>query len=92
MIFYQSYNIECKIKNSTVSNDVINFKNNISPEEIINYYYPLGYHMFKLEGRTLSSIEIILNYARYFIKPEHQFNFIQEAVRGLFDADKYTYI
>jgi hypothetical protein len=47
--------------------------------------------MFKLEGRTLDTLEIILNYARYFIKPEHQFAFIHSATSDLLNPVVYLH-
>lgn len=90
--FYHPYQIHCQITGSTVSAEMLASKNNISPEEIINYYHPLGYHMFKLEGRTLNGIEVLLNYARYFIKPEHQLDFINMAVTEVLNPIAYTYL
>lgn len=71
------YTIRCNIKNDTLHPDTCNYPNNISPEEIDNYYVPQGFEMFKLEGRTLSDTECLLNIARYMIKPEYQLTFIR---------------
>jgi hypothetical protein len=64
---------KCGITDNTLSNTAQHYTNNISPEEILTTYAPKGFSMFKLEGRTLDSQEVLLNYVRYMIKPEHQF-------------------
>lgn len=66
------FNVECNICGNTVDKDVIEYKNNISPEEIKNVYIPKGFSHFKLEGRTLSDLELTLNLCRYCVKPEYQ--------------------
>lgn len=66
------YTINCQIKGNTLCQEVINYNNNISPQEIQNTYIPKGFSHFKLEGRTLSDPEIVLNLVRYCIKPEYQ--------------------
>lgn len=43
---------------------------NISPEDIENYYEPLGFNSFKITGREDYDIQIIESYIRYLIKPE----------------------
>lgn len=72
---YRNYNIDCRINGSTVSYNCLSSKNNLSIEEITKYAKQ-GFSMFKLEGRSLSHLEIILNYANYFIKPEYKLDFI----------------
>ena len=62
---------ECGIRDTTVSNTVRTFRNNITPDELYNKYAPMGFSHFKIEGRTLPSIEIAQNYAYYMAKPEH---------------------
>lgn len=62
---------ECNIKSNTCGIEAMAYKNNISPEEIESYYEPMGFSNFKLEGRTLGDIELIVNYVRYMIKPEY---------------------
>ena len=67
----QYYSIECPMNGNTVSENCCNYRNNISPNEIIKFETK-GFKNFKLEGRSLSDSEIIANYIRYLIKPEHQ--------------------
>lgn len=63
---------ECAIDGSTCGQAALHYKNNITPQEIEEYYEPLGFSNFKLEGRTLPDHELLLNYVRYLIKPEYQ--------------------
>ena len=74
--FYKPYRIDCGIKNSIVAKETREYCNNISPQEIYNNFAPSGFSMFKLEGRTLPTMEVLLCYADYFIKPEYQAQFI----------------
>ena len=76
-IFYLNYGKpytmeNCAIQENTLHPIMCNSKNNISPEEIYNKYVPMGFNLFKLEGRTLSNYENAANYVRYMIKPEYQ--------------------
>ena len=48
----------------------------ITPEQIFNEYVPRGFQYFKLEGRSLSDLENVLNYAYYMIKPQHKDDFL----------------
>lgn len=66
----------CQITTNTISPTAIEYPTNISPEELYNKYVPLGFSHFKLEGRTLSPVEVAANYARYFVKPEYQLYFM----------------
>ena len=71
------YNIQnCSIKYNTVEFEQINSSNYITLEQIQNYYYPNGFKYFKLEGRTLSPLEVLCNYANYFIKSEYRQSFL----------------
>ena len=54
----------------------------ISPEEIDNYYYPNGFTNFKLEGRTFSELDALLNLVRYMVKPEYQFYIISQLMQN----------
>lgn len=60
----------CGIKACTVG--VTNYINNFSTDEIIEYSNN-GFNHFKLEGRTLPPIEVILNFVKYMVKPEFHF-------------------
>lgn len=44
----------------------------ISPEDIWGKYVPMGFHEFKLEGRTANIFSLVETYCHYMIKPEHQ--------------------
>ena len=67
----KAFEVNCGIKYNTLNVETCNYKNNISPEEIIETYEPLGFSHFKLEGRTWPDSELACNYVRYLIKPEY---------------------
>lgn len=69
---------ECQINYNTVHPAAASSRNNLTPEEIYNFYVPNGYNLFKLEGRTLSTVENVLNYVKYMVKPEYQFYVITQ--------------
>lgn len=71
------YGINCNIVKSNLHPSTFSFKNNLSPEEIYGHYsQELNISCFKLEGRTFNDLELALNYARYLVKSEYQFEFI----------------
>lgn len=63
-------------KYNNVDSITRNFPTFITPELIFNEYEPRGFEYYKLEGRTLSDIENVINYAYYMIKPQYKDNFI----------------
>lgn len=63
---------QCGVSNVTISKEVRDYHNNITPDELYNKYAPMGFKYFKLEGRTLPHLEMALNYAYYMVKPEYQ--------------------
>lgn len=71
------YQLDCPVCHSINSNYTITNKNTITWKNIVQYYYPFGIDQFKIEGRTLNLIDNICSYSRYLIKPEHQFEFIE---------------
>ena len=77
----------CGIRNTTVSNIVRTFHNNIPPEELYEKYAPMGFSHYKIEGRTLSSLELAGNYAYYMAKPEHHDELILALCEHLNDFD-----
>lgn len=66
---YQMEN--CQIKGNTVAPVTRCSHNNITPDELYDYYVPNGFSLFKLEGRTLGEMEVAINYAHYLGKPEY---------------------
>ena len=44
----------------------------ISPDDIWNKYVPMGFHHFKIEGRTANIFSLVETYCHYLIKPEYQ--------------------
>ena len=84
--FGENYHMsECGITDSTVSNIVRNYNNNITPDELYNKYAPMGFSHFKLEGRTLPTIEVALNYAYYMAKPEYHDEVVHQLTVSLHD-------
>lgn len=57
---------------------VISQSHNINITQINNNYLPLFFNNFKLAGRQLSDLELILIYSSYFIKSEYKNIFILE--------------
>lgn len=49
-----------------------NYVTHVSPEAIWETYAPMGFHNFKLEGRTANIFLLIDTYAYYFAKPEYR--------------------
>lgn len=66
----------CGIADGTVAVRTRNYSNNISPQEIFDKYVPMGFTYFKIEGRSLPPLEVILNYSYYMVKPEYHDTFI----------------
>ena len=50
--------------------DIVKLKNHISPDEIWGKYIPMGFEQFKLEGRTLETLNLLEHYMYCMIKPE----------------------
>lgn len=44
----------------------------VSPEAIWEKYVPMGFHDFKIEGRTANLFSLVETYCHYLIRPEHQ--------------------
>lgn len=44
----------------------------ISPEAIWEKYVPMGFHNFKIEGRTANLFSLIETYCHYLIRPQYQ--------------------
>ena len=67
---------ECNIRYSGIHPKVLSQPNHITVNEIYNYYEPLGFSYFKIEGRTWSDMDLILTYANFMVKPDQQLYFI----------------
>lgn len=48
------------------------YKTYISPEVLFDKYVPMGFHHFKIEGRTASIFSMVETYVHYLVKPEWQ--------------------
>lgn len=44
----------------------------IKPDDIWEKYVPMGFHHFKIEGRTANLFSLVETYCFYLIRPEHQ--------------------
>ena len=62
----------CGIKENINSPTVLNYKNNLNIQKLQDIYEPLGFSHFKLEGRTLSAVDVACNYVLYMVKPKYQ--------------------
>lgn len=82
--FCKNYHITCGIKEGTLDFDSIQKRNNITPDEIYNQYVKKGFSNFKIEGRTLSNLELLLNIAKYMVKPNYQLQFILSIYQKLY--------
>lgn len=74
----KNFQINCGIEGGINSRSVVNYKNNLTYEDIKNIYAPMGFKYFKLEGRTLSPLDVLTNYVQYMVKPEYQFEVLAE--------------
>lgn len=85
---------KCSISNKEITDPDIMFTGNNLTFEEMEEYDKLGYHYFKLEGRTLSSAEILAMYLYYLIKPEYQYVVITKAanIEGIFINDRNSTI
>lgn len=82
----------CIIQHNTLHPANNNSKNNLTPQEIFDTYYPMGFYNFKLEGRTLSDLEVLLNYVKYMVKPEYQLfvtNVVMEEMQRFNSLQKF---
>lgn len=79
---------KCGITEGITHPDILGKRNNLSNEDI-DEYYKMGYKYFKLEGRTLGSGQLIGCYLYYLIKPECYFEVISLAatIDGIFVND-----
>lgn len=48
------------------------YSTHVSPEAIWEKYVPMGFHNFKIEGRTANIFSLVETYCYYLIKPEYQ--------------------
>lgn len=60
-----------------------NWNTQIDENEIFDYYLKNGFHFFKLEGRTWTDYTLLLTIAKYIIKSEYQFAFIEGILEQL---------
>lgn len=58
-------------------------KNFISPQDINEYYIPMGFNKFKLEGRTANPLDLIEILLYYLIKDEYALEIRQKMQRAV---------
>lgn len=66
------------------------YHNNFSTEEVYEYSNN-GFINFKLEGRTLPDLDVILNYVKYMIKPDYIYAVILLLINTFKDFDLNTF-
>ena len=82
----------CGITAPTFAKETREYRNNITREELYNYYVKNNFSYFKIEGRTLPTLEVILNYVYYMVKPEYSDQVISLLTDYTFDfKDKMYY-
>lgn len=64
---------KCGITNNITHPSILGKGNNLSNEDIDRYAEKYKFAHFKLEGRTLRSVDVLTNYLYYLIKPEYYF-------------------
>lgn len=76
---------QCGIKDGLNYKSVLGQGNNFSLQDLDDYS-KMGFKYFKIEGRTLPSFEILLQYCYYFIKPEYYWEVLSLAssIEGIF--------
>ncbi len=52
--------------------DVKKHSTHVSPEAIFEKYIPMGFNQFKIEGRTISTFNLVEYYLYYMVKPEYR--------------------
>lgn len=87
-ICHQNYNntfpmTYCPIENNTLFSTPQYKHNRINITEIQEKYLPLGFNHFKLEGRTLTTLEVACNYVSYMIKPELQLFVLEQLIEDV---------
>ena len=65
---------ECKYACGAQQNihTIKDYNTYVSPEDIWEKYVPMGFHNFKIEGRTDDFFVVLEAYCHYMIKPEYQ--------------------
>lgn len=69
----RNYNVPyCGINNNILSPQAKNYSNNMSYQDILTYYEPMGFSHFKLEGRTMPANTQACIYVDYMVKDEYK--------------------
>ena len=89
-LYSLTYGKEYKLKNCIIKEGIFYpepWPTRIYPNEIENYVNN-DFHYFKLEGRTMSHLTILMIFAQYLIKDEYQFTFISEIYNQYLEEKK----
>ena len=62
----------CEYGDHNSIHTIRNYVTYVSPEAIWETYVPMGYHNFKIEGRTANLFQLVDTYCHYMIKPEYE--------------------
>lgn len=62
----------CEYSGNNCIHTIQGYQTYVSPEDIWNKYVPMGFHNFKIEGRTDNLFAVVESYVHYLIKPEYQ--------------------
>ena len=62
----------CEYSGNNCIHTIQNYSTYVSPEDIWEKYVPMGFHNFKIEGRTDNLFAVVEAYCHYLIRPEYQ--------------------
>lgn len=81
-------NWQCGITENITHHNILGKGNNFTLEDV-NNYNQMGYNYFKIEGRTLQSVDIFGMYLYYMVKPEYYWEILSMAagIEGIFFND-----
>lgn len=84
-LFYLSYGRPyrtrvCGIQESNLFPSEIHLKNNLTPQDCIDYNKN-GFCNFKMEGRTFDKSGLIANFVKYMVKPEYQLHVLHSVLK-----------
>lgn len=78
----------CEFMNNGLYN-IKSYPTFVSIDSIFEKYLPMGFNSFKIEGRTISDIDLLEYYVYYMVKPEYQGQIRLDMLRVLTKPHKY---
>ncbi len=69
--------------------DIAGFSTYVSPQDIFEKYLPMGFNQFKIEGRTVSDVNLLETYIHYMVKSEYKEKVRLKMLNILTDKVKY---